>query len=382
MDRKAIEHLLSKFLKGNATSQEEQFLTRWFEDEAKRGQWHWKDENHRKDTEIKIMEALDQRINPLMITKRHYTITHYAVAASILLFLTIGAWYFLKTNRSLENMHAQYAQEAVTSGTNAAILVLEDGTSVRLNELNDDLGNIELGADVQKSENGGLIYGKNINKAVSKTISPQHAIHIPKGGNFQITLSDGTKVWLNAQSSLTYPLSFEGEERVVSLVGEAYFEVAKDVKKPFKVQSKNHLILVTGTKFNVKAYADESMVAVTLAEGGVNVQKEQTVVSVKPGQQALSQIGNQYITCTDVDIENEIAWKNGYFIFDNQDITSVMNSLARWYNVEVSYVDQPTARKFSGTFSKSRSLDEVLSFLTTVGNLQFNKKEGRIYIMN
>lgn len=383
MDRKAIEHLLSKFLEGKATPEEERFLTDWFEDEAMRENWQWKNENHKTVTEKKILAALNQQIHPLITTtKRRRRTTPYTIAASIVFFLTAGIWYLLRTDNTVGDIQAQYAHEAVASGTATAILVLDDGTSFRLDELNHDLSKIEIGVPIQKSESGGLIYSKSDQEALNKATHARHTIHIPKGGNFEITLSDGTKVWLNAQSSLTYPLAFNGDERTVSLVGEAYFEVAKDVKKPFKVQSKDNLILVTGTKFNVKAYADEPVLTVTLAEGGVNVQKDKARVSLKPGQQARSRNGDQQIECKDVDVENEIGWKNGYFVFDDQNITSVMNSLARWYNIEVHYMNQPTERKFSGTFAKSRSLDEVLNFLAIVGHLKFNKKEGRVYVVN
>ncbi|QNL51908.1 FecR domain-containing protein [Olivibacter sp. SDN3] len=366
MNRAEIERLLVKYRQGASSPEEERLLHEWFANEAEHSKWEWQDQQQMLQMKARIKQVLDKQIYASSSPKRLTPIYRYAAAAAALLFLTIGLWYFLETDRGLKHTEASYANESVTAGSNAAILVLEDGTSLRLNDTDDPL-------EVTKAH-------RNTRKALKG--EHKRTIHVPKGGNFQLTLSDGTKVWMNAQSSLTYPLSFDGKTREVSLLGEAYFEVAKDVQKPFKVQSKGDLILVTGTKFNLKAYPDEPTVAVALLEGGVNLLHEESIVSVKPGQQAVSRLGESHITCTNIDIESEIAWRNGYFVFDNQDITAVMNSLARWYNVEINFVDPPSSRKFNGTFAKSRSLEEVLNFLTKVSDIRFEQKEGRVYVMH
>ncbi len=366
MNRAELDDLLAKFEQGTLSPEEESLLFEWFANEAGQDQWKWRDRQHMLQTKSKIQHLLLEKIRFVSASRRKMPLYRYIAAAAAIFVLAITTWYVSTLrDRSEKTAFTAIPTQTMPEIPDVALLILEDGTSIQLNDGDDPL----------------LSMGSHSNAGSSKAAGEVLTIQIPKGGNFRFTLSDGTKVWMNAESSLSYPVSFTGEERSISLTGEAYFEVAKDLQKPFTIESKGDLVVVTGTKFNLRAYPDEPSVAVALLEGGVNLKHEQSVVSIKPGQQAVSRQGEANITCTAVDVENEIAWINGHFVFDNQDITYVMNSLARWYDVEVEFRGPPSNRKLNGTIAKSRSLEEVLSFLGKVTNIRFEHKEGRVYVM-
>ena len=165
-----------------------------------------------------------------------------------------------------------------------------------------------------------------------------NSINTPNGGQFQITLADGTKVWLNSASSLRYPTSFPGEKRVVELTGEGYFEVAHNAKQPFLVKVNDMEVAVLGTHFNINSYSDEPSVKTTLLEGKVKVSKAGNYILLNPGQQAVvSPLQNEIRIANDVDLEEVVAWKNGRFLFNSANIETIMRQVARWYDVDISY---------------------------------------------
>src|SRR5690606_38132370 len=209
---------------------------------------------------------------------------------------------------------------------------------------------------------------------------PLNTIHVPNGQQFQLTLPDGSIIWVNTASKLTYPVDFIGDERMVTLEGEAYFEIAKDKKKPFKVLANGTEILVTGTHFNVSAYPSDARVTTTLVEGGVTVRKNKDQVVLKPGYEALVPDSGSMIERKG-NLEQVLAWKNGYFIFDNMDILSVMRSVARWYNVEIEVSSIHTNKRFGGSFPITASIDELLKDLETVGKIRFERKGSEVNVM-
>lgn len=199
------------------------------------------------------------------------------------------------------------------------------------------------------------------------------------GGQYKLTLPDGSKVWLNAASSLKYPVVFIGNERKVEITGEAYFEIAKDESKPFKVLLNNMEIQVLGTHFNVNGYTDEEMIKTTLLEGKVKVLASGQTKYLLPGQQAqLKSSGNIAVT-NEVNLEETVAWKDGNFQFENSDIKAVMRQLARWYDVDVSYKGNIN-KHFIGSISRNVKLSQVLSMLQQTGEIKF-KIEGKNLIV-
>jgi transmembrane sensor len=296
----------------------------------------------------------------------------YYAAAAILLLLS-GTLYFITDKTIVKQQHiaetkpqtddlvpGQPVAKAAPIRKNKAVLILANNTRILLeNEKNGVLASLGE-TEVRKTANG-LIYDQKV--SVDETAKPEwNTIKIPRGSQYQITLPDGTRVWLNATTSLTFPTFFAGKERRVQLSGEAYFEVAKNDQMPFKVISKNQSIEVLGTHFNVNAYPDEATINTTLLEGSVKVLQIPAGNSMilKPGQQA--KVGDE-IKIVNVDAEKTVAWKSGLIIFESADLQSIMRQIIRWYDVEVYYSGNIPRRVFTGKVSRSSSLAEMLQVL-------------------
>jgi ferric-dicitrate binding protein FerR (iron transport regulator) len=200
----------------------------------------------------------------------------------------------------------------------------------------------------------------------------------PRGGEYQLTLPDGSHVWLNAESSITYPTAFNDNERKVSITGEAYFEVAKDKTKPFKVGIGIATIEVLGTHFNVNTYKEEPTNNVTLLEGSVRIKSVHTSLVLKPGQQG--QLSDRGLSLTaNPDLEQVMAWKNGMFLMSNTDLSAIMRQVSRWYDVDVFFETNPTHEKFGGGISRNLPLSEILDLLKNAG-VSFRLDGRKLYV--
>jgi transmembrane sensor len=285
----------------------------------------------------------------------------YVSVAAIL--IVISASIIIYRDYSLDHKNTLAAHNDILPGGQHAFLTLANGKKIML----DTAGNGQIanqqGITVTKTETGQLIYmvsdQGNIDEAPTS-----NTITTPKGGNYQVILPDGTNVTLNAASSLTFPTSFKGTERVVSLDGEAYFEVTKNAEMPFRVKSGQQVIEVLGTHFDVNAYADEPALKTTLLEGSVKVTTGQAIALIKPGQQALINLTDQKkIIVRDADLEKEMAWKNGVFSFENDDLKSIMRQIARWYDADVIYEGEFPDDKFFGGIPRNSKLSAVAKIL-------------------
>lgn len=271
-----------------------------------------------------------------------------ATAAAVLIMISVGAYLWINTGKQMDT-DLPMAAKQVAPGKNGAILTLADGSTIVLDSLNNGIIASQQGAKVHL-ENSKLVYdpaGKT-----SGDIS-YNIMTTPRGRQFQVSLPDGTKVWLNAGSSLRYPTAFEGNDRTVEIAGEAFFEVAKNKQKPFIVKTHADRITVTGTQFNVNAYANEPFMKTTLVEGSVMINN----AVLKPGQAYM----NGQILKTDAD--QDIAWKNGFFNFTNQDLPAVMRQLERWYDIDVKFVGAAKPFSFNGKMDRGMQLSDVLFFL-------------------
>ncbi|PTT03635.1 anti-sigma factor, partial [Pedobacter sp. HMWF019] len=299
----------------------------------------------------------------------------YAAVAAALIMVLFASVHFFNSNK--ENSLAALDHHVNPGGDNA-ILILSGGQKIVLN--NASKGEIarQSGISITKTANGQIVYtikSKTTDKPLKNTIIT------PKGGQYKIILPDGTDVALNAASSLTYPTSFQGGERRVELNGEAYFEVAKNAAMPFRVQSTGQTVEVLGTHFNINAYDDEGAIRTTLLEGSVKITSATASSIIRPGQQALiSKTGKGTILTREVNPEKEIAWKDGMFSFENDDIKSVMRSISRWYNVNVSYKGNLPDIDFTGEIFRTAKLSEVFKILELNG-LQF-EVEGKNIIVS
>lgn len=254
-------------------------------------------------------------------------------------------------------------------GTNAATLTLGDGKEVKLG---DQPGLIkETDGTAINQQNGGLQYHKGQS---DKEELIYNTLTTPKAGQYQLILEDGTKVWLNAASSLRFPVHFGKGEREVELTGEGYFDVAKDQEKPFKVKVREVEVKVLGTGFNIGAYADE--IKTTLVSGAVKVALNGNQSwQLKPGQEA--KVKNAKVSIGNADIEKVIAWKDGLFLFRDDDFRDIMNEVARWYDVGINYDGNVPVKRITGNISRQASLSQVLEMLSFVSGAHF-KMNGRV----
>lgn len=322
----------------------------------------------------------------------------YAAAAIVTIVMGIGFYFYNTADHKELNKRAT---DGFVTGQNKAVLTLANGEQIILNDAsNGEIAN-QSGITITKSANGQLVY--NIDPKVSAKSEHEketyNTISTPKGGRYQINLPDGTKVWLNAYSSLTYPTHFSASGRKVTLIGEAYFEVAKFVStRPgdahkrisFSVRTAQQEVEVLGTHFNVNAYPNETSTKTTLLEGSVkvvakdniqrnHVKSEQGEV-LQPGEQALLESGK--IIVKDVDIAEAVAWKDGYLLFQDEGIRSIMRKIERAYDVEVSYEGPVNDEPIGGqAISKSKTLTDILNILEQTEQFKFKVEGRRITVM-
>lgn len=302
------------------------------------------------------------------------------MAAAVVVGLLVGVWTWIGRNASkpLETgINVSVAHDALPGG-NRAVLTLSGGRRVVLDSAG--LGEVaeQGGVAVRKTDSGQLAYATGASVADGTVL--YNTLATPRGGRYQLVLPDGTLVWLNAASSITYPTAFTGGERVVEMTGEAYFEVHTDAAKPFKVRINGEEIGVLGTAFNVNGYTDEPMMAATLVSGKIRVAAGGRSVILQPGEQAQAVGNGALVVRRGVDIEKITAWKEGRFIFERDSLSVVMRQLARWYDVRVSYKGGVPPGHYSGSISRGRNLSQVLAMLKATENFQFYIQDKTIYI--
>lgn len=316
------------------------------------------------------VQAPVHRVHFLKTSWFRYAAAVVLIAATSVTFLVLNS----TDEKELVVSNSQHLQTEIGPGTNKAVLTLGDGSAIVLDEAKN--GNLarQGNSKVVKLENGRLAY--ETERGAAEEIAT-NTLSVPRGGQYTLTLSDGTRVWLNAASSIKYPTAFAGAERVVEVTGEAYLEIAKNAKQPFIVRTKGTEILVLGTSFNVNAYADENAVRTTLINGSVKITKSSNAVAAMllPGQQAETGGNTDGVKVGTVDTEQVLAWKNGFFSFNNADIKTIMRQLARWYDINIVYENGVPAQRFFGEMNRSLTLSQVLKGLE-VTKVNF-RLEGR-----
>lgn len=291
---------------------------------------------------------------------RLYPFRKWAAAAAIVALFSILAVYFLRsTNTGINTQQLASDPSIIEAGKDGAVLTLVDGSTVVLDSMGNGLVTTQNGTKVLL-RNGQLIYDGN---DVEIPIVGYNSMSTPKGRQFKLVLPDGTRVWLNAASSIRYPVVFSEDDRKVEITGEAYFEVARDVKKPFIVSTHDGTeVEVLGTQFNINSYDNEESINTTLLEGSVRVTNKHRKIVLTPGQQAQS--SNAGLTLKkNVNVAQVMAWKNGQFDFNNASLREVMRQLERWYNIEVEYAPGVKNYEFVGKMDRGLSLQEVLKGL-------------------
>lgn len=325
-------------------------------------------------TKTRLSVASEEESNVVeMQPKRRSQWKWIAAASIIVLFASIAAlkFPFWKMNKGEQSSFA-----GTVVKEEHAILTLADGTQIVLDSAeNGELsqqGNIK----VIKLSQGQIVYSGKTEKANNQ----YNTITTPKGVQYQLTLPDGTMVWINAASSLKFPVSFDGDKREVSLTGEAYFEVAKNKAASFTVHAKSNDIQVLGTHFNVMAYDDEEATNTTLLEGKVKVVAENgNSVLLKPNQQAQYKEGGNIKVKNNVDVEEVMAWKNNFFVFRDADIETIMRQLSRWYNINITYKGK-VKYLFQAEIPRNQAMDSVLKALSLTGNVHFEVKGNDVTV--
>jgi hypothetical protein len=299
-----------------------------------------------------------------------------AAAAAIIASVSVSV-YFLKFNGNTTQNNVAVVKGDLPPGTNKAILTLGNGRQIVLTGAANGKIAVQGTTTINKTSNGQIVYTGpgNDNPAVI-----YNTVTTPRGGEYHLTLADGTDVWLNAASSVTYPTVFNGSNRTVQITGEAYFEVAPDKHKPFRVSTEGQTIEVLGTHFNINAYQDESAMKTTLFEGSVKISKGNAHAILKPGQQAIVSSNASAVAITDdFNADQVIAWKKGKFYFEYSDVQNVMRQIGRWYDVDIIYQGKIPDKRLSGSFSKYMNASKALSILEYAG-VNF-KIEGRKIIV-
>lgn len=314
----------------------------------------------------------------------YWLITKYAAAVAFIVLSVMAVLKFRLSSvdtGSGEKSLAKVEPAEIYPGGNKAVLTLADGSHIVLDSLAN--GNVaeQYGSIIKKTKEGQIIYDLSLSSKKTNDEIVYNIISTPKGGEYQLILPDGTKVWLNSMSSLRFPVTFSGKERRVELIGEGYFEVAKDKTKPFYVQAKDMEIRVLGTHFNISSFADESQIKTALLEGSVKINRGNKEAILTPGQEAVAYNGKSGFTTQDADIEQTMAWRNGYFLFRDESIESLMRRISRWYNVEIAYEDNLEGKTFGGKFSKNSTLSELLKSLELTGTVKFKMHERRVTVM-
>lgn len=303
-----------------------------------------------------------------------------SVAAVLITILLAGYFivvHFRKEGRMAEEQRiAGREQSTIRPGGNRASLTLANGEVVVLDSAQNGMLGMQGATRIIKLNNGALAYD---NGAEKQGALLYNIISTPRGGQYQVTLADGTKVWLNAQSSIRFPTAFSDSERKVEIMGEAYFEVVHNAASPFKVVANGIETVDLGTRFNVNTYKDDATDRITLLEGAVQVIKGNASRVLKPGQQA--QISNDIKIVNDVDLDEVTGWKNGRFVFNKDtDIEAIMQQIARWYDVQVEYKGN-IRQRFWGSISKEAELSQVLKILEATGGVRFQINKNKIIIM-
>lgn len=367
MNKTEARALIRKYNKGLASKEETRLLEHWFMHESELHQDHIEEEEY-----LQLSRDMWQNIQLARSGKKTRVLwPRIAVAASIMLCIGIGFFFYQQHQAPVAD---QTIVQDLEPGKIGATLTLSNGKRILLTDANDGILISRSGIQVEKTAEGKLVYSGTRNQDTGSLA--MNTLTTERSEQYQVVLSDGSKVWLNSASSLRFPESFASSaERKVELTGEAYFEIAKSGKK-FKVVTGEKVVEVLGTHFNVNAYSNEPAYNVTLLEGKVRVMNGKESVVIKPGEQAKVRPGTAGILVNyNIEAQAAKAWKDGTFKFADSDLKNIMRQLERWYDVEVDESIIPDIQ-FNGTLSRNVKLSEILAMIELTSNLHF-KVEGR-----
>ena len=384
MNREELILLADRILKKQASEADISAYNAWYNSFQRSGEIPVADEEEKKAVlYARIVSGIEAEV-PIKLSsgkpRLKNKIGSWAAVAAAVATIVTGVYFFKAPPDTKSNKKATFAkQNDIAPGRNTAKLTLANGKSIELSDT-------KTGVVIDVS---GLKYSDDT-KIISSSISGANkdglmSIATPNGGTYQVILSDGSRVWLNAASSIKFPASFTGQkQRSVELVGEAYFEISKNKTQKFTVTSKTQQVEVLGTHFNVNSYQDEGNVKTTLLEGSVRISlvKNPTPehVTLIPGQQSVVSVSNR-IDVNTVDVNDVVAWKEGKFIFVRENVHSIMNKIARWYDVEIVYEGDVSNKFLGGSVSRFKNVSEVLEMLSATKAVQFRIENKKVIVM-
>jgi transmembrane sensor len=330
--------------------------------------------------------------------RRLFTATRVAAAAVLLLCISTGVWYFFLKKQAPSTVQSNEPAHIINDippGINNAVLVLADGKRINLDSsVNGDLA--QQGTTTIRNSNGQLLYVVDRSSKAGGTVNRElgtsfNTLTTARGNQYQLLLPDGSKVWLNAESSVRFPVAFHGAARRVEITGEVFFDVVHNAKMPFSVLANGVEVQDLGTQFNVNAYENEEGVKTTVVEGKVKVKvqapssrlqapSQNTSAIVIPGQRAQVNEKGAIKLVKDADVDAAVAWKNGQFMFAGNSIQSVMRQLERWYDIEVSYAPNVSKEEYIGTITRFSNISAVLNMLERTGTVRFELKGKKVIV--
>ena len=384
IDEKHLE-LAQKWLEGTITEEEKEVFNNWYDKNQGEAvtvpeNYGTSDDEHRERLLNRIQEKIDSADNKV----RRISWYRPAIAAAVaLLVISLGAAYYLSPGKKVTPAAKVDGITDVLPGGDKATLTLGNGTTLKLDQMADGALTKEGGLIIRKA-GGELVYES---KNADRFPVTYNTIRTPRAGQYRVVLPDGSKVWLNAASSLSYPTAFTGQERLVKLTGEGYFEIVKiqlgKKEIPFRINvNDKETVEVLGTHFNIMAYSDEKNIKTTLLEGSVKVIKSGTDKSsiLRPGQQSVYNENKGFQIRSDIDANESVSWKNGLIFYKDADIQTIMRQIERWYDVTVIYRDNIPYRSFTGGISRSSRLSSVLKVLE-LNDIHFELKEKQITVL-
>lgn len=324
----------------------------------------------RQEIDRLVSEYMDKEVEQMLARQRPAPVSpvrrYAAIAAVILITLSAGVFFLVRSDPDKQVIDRR---PALSQGT----LTLANGRKIILNKalngkIADQNGMVISVDDQRQITFSGKVTDQNANLFNSVATARGEKLAYP------VVLADGTKVWLNAASSITFPVAFNGKKRIVKLTGEAYFDVAHDESRQFEVETRDQIIKDIGTSFNINAYEDEPAMHTTLISGSASVNN----IVIKPGQQAVG--AGAQLKITDVNTDGVVAWKNNYFKLDNEELTAIMREISRWYNVEVVYADRIDNQKYYGTINRFSDLSKVLDKLESTGTVKFKAEGNKVTV--
>lgn len=375
-----ISRLIIRDIVGSITAEEKVVLSSWLEEEeANRSLYQEIRMQLAEETpedKIVVDTATDwksfvaKRKKPFRLNR----ILRYAAVAMLLMTLGSGIFYLLEQRDENPVVVAE-----VTPGTNRARLILANGRQVNLDG-HDSIRQIGENEGVRVIDRAGEISYEKTASQKNGAIA-YHTLQIPRGGEYSLVLSDGTKVWLNAKTELKYPLSFTGKQRIVELSGEAYFEVTPDAAHPFIVRTATADVKVYGTSFNVCAYPEDACLYTTLETGSVSIDRHGKSYLLEPGQQAVAASTEEGVQIRKVNVNTYCSWRNGSFVFEEERLESILTRLSRWYDVDIFYQNESLKElHFTGDLGRYKDFEEVLSFLEMTMKARFIVKGRTISV--